>query len=176
MKTRLNMIRPSVALLLMFWLTPPAGPLVCNAQQAQVLEVIDGDTLSVRFEGKKERLRLIGVDTPESSESQKAWRDVKRTHKDIKTLLKLGALASHHTETLVKKSATLRLEFDVGRRDPYDRLLAYVYLSSGEMLNERLLADGYAQLMTVPPNVKYRKRFKAVLDRAKQNKIGLWAD
>ena len=85
-----------------------------------------------------------------------------------------GKKASEYTKNLLE-GKSVSLEFDVEERDQYGRLLAYVYLD-GEMINKKLLADGYAQLETVPPNVKYVDEFTKILKEAKESKRGLWAD
>jgi micrococcal nuclease len=69
----------------------------------------------------------------------------------------------------------IRLEFDVRERDKYGRLLAYAYLPSGTMINEEMLNRGYAQLLTMPPNVKHVERFKAALKESQKDGRGLWA-
>jgi micrococcal nuclease len=70
-------------------------------------------------------------------------------------------------------STTVKMEFDVQRRDKYGRLLAYLYLSDGRMLNEEIVKAGYANLMTIPPNVKYQERFLKAYREARKNKRGL---
>ena len=126
----------------------------------EVIKVVDGDTIQIRFNGKKERLRLIGIDTPES------------VHSDETKNTENGKLASEYTKQLLT-GKFVKLEFDVEERDQYGRLLAYVYLD-GEMINKKLIKDGYAQLETVPPNVKYVEEFTALLKEAKDAKRGLW--
>jgi len=126
----------------------------------EVLKVVDGDTIQIRFNGKKERLRLIGIDTPES------------VHPDETKNTENGRIASEYAKSLLE-GKSVSLEFDVEERDQYGRLLAYVYVD-GEMINKKLIKDGYAQLETVPPNVKYVEEFKALLNEAKQEKRGLW--
>lgn len=69
----------------------------------------------------------------------------------------------------------VRLEFDMQPRDRYGRLLAYVWLPDGRMLNEVLLEEGYAMLLTVPPTVKYVERLRKALRRAVEEEKGLWS-
>lgn len=127
-----------------------------------VLKVVDGDTIQIRFNGKKERLRLIGIDTPES------------VHPDETKNTENGKKASEYAKSLLE-GKKVKLEFDVEERDQYGRLLAYVYVDE-IMINKKLIEDGYAQLETVPPNVKYVEDFKALLKEAKQAKRGLWSE
>jgi hypothetical protein len=68
----------------------------------------------------------------------------------------------------------VRLKLDVQKIDPYGRLLAYVYLPDGEMFNETLLRQGYAQVATFPPNVKYQERFLKAQREVREANRGLW--
>ena len=128
----------------------------------EVIKVVDGDTIQIMFNGKKERLRLIGIDTPES------------VHSDESKNTEEGRIASEYVKTFLE-GKYVTLEFDVEERDQYDRLLAYVYLD-GEMVNKKIIRDGYASLETVPPNVKYVDEFTTLLKEAKDAKRGLWAN
>lgn len=124
-----------------------------------VTRVVDGDTLEVKKGDVLEKVRLIGVDTPE-------------TVKPNTPVQPYGKEASDYTKKmLLDKEVTL--EFDVGKTDRYGRLLAYVYIGD-EMFNETLLREGYARLMTVPPNVKYADRFVAIQKEARETGAGLW--
>jgi micrococcal nuclease len=86
----------------------------------------------------------------------------------------MGHQAADHTRVLLPKKSAVFLEFDSDKRDHYDRLLAYVWLSNGTMANEEIVKAGYAYLLTVPPNVKYRERFANAFSDARKNKRGLW--
>ena len=70
----------------------------------------------------------------------------------------------------------VRIELDVQARDKYGRLLAYVYLPNGKMLNEEIVKAGYANLMTIPPNVKYQETFLRAYRQTREKKCGLWKD
>lgn len=129
----------------------------------EVVSVTDGDTFEINYNGTKTKVRLIGIDTPES------------VHPNSKKNNKYGEEASKHTKSLLERK-TVKLEFDVSPRDKYGRLLAYVYLEDGEMLNEKLLKEGYAQVATYPPNVKYVENFKELQKEARENKVGFWAE
>ncbi len=69
---------------------------------------------------------------------------------------------------------SVRLEYDVQMHDRYGRVLAYVYVGE-RMVNAELLAAGYAQLLTIPPNVRYVERFRNLASEARQARRGLWA-
>ncbi len=141
-----------------------------NYDDILVVKVIDGDTLRLE---DGEKVRLIGVDTPESKYNYKLKRDSKRTHQDYKTIIAMGKEATRFTKGLVERKR-VKLVFDVQRRDRYERLLAYVYLPDGKMLNAELVAAGYAQVYTVPPNVKYADALLALQRQAREHNRGLW--
>ena len=142
--------------------------------KAKVVRVVDGDTLVVYLDGRKERVRLIGIDTPESSPNRKALRDSRRSGLDLDAIVEAGKEAKGYVMSLVKPGDDVYLEFDVQKRDRYGRLLAYVYLKDGRMLNELLLENGYALVYTFPPNVKYVDRFLKLQEYARTNELGFW--
>ncbi|MFH1281672.1 MAG: thermonuclease family protein [Candidatus Omnitrophota bacterium] len=135
-----------------------------------VTRVVDGDTLVLE---NKERVRLIGIDTPEMHESNKLNRDAQRSGQNVATIKQLGRQSYEFTKKLVE-GKRVRLEFDVERFDRYKRILAYVYLLDGTFLNAAIVEKGYASLMTYPPNVKYADEFLRLYRQARENKRGLW--
>jgi micrococcal nuclease len=143
-------------------------------ETAKVLKVVDGDTLRISYKGREESLRLIGIDTPESRVNPRAKRESQRTGEDLKTIITMGKEATEYVKGLVKQGEQIRVEFDVQARDKYRRLLCYVYLSNGKMLNEEIVKAGYANLLTIPPNVKYQDRFLKAYREAREDRRGLW--
>ena len=139
-----------------------------------VLSIVDGDTLRISYQGREESIRLIGIDAPESRPNKKAKSDAQRSGEDLKTILATGKKSTGYVKTLVKPRNTVRIEFDVQSRDKSGRLLGYVYLSSGMMLNEEIVKAGYANVMTVPPNVKHQERFLRAYREAREKELGLW--
>lgn len=127
---------------------------------ATVVNVIDGDTLVVKLLGKKETVRMILVDTPET------------VHPD-KPPQPFGKEASDFTKSLLT-GKSVELELDVQERDSYGRLLAYVYLD-GKSVQEELLAKGLARLAVYPPNVKYENTYREIQEKAQQQKLGIWS-
>ena len=124
-----------------------------------VRKVVDGDTLEV---SGGERVRLIGVDTPET----------KAPNQPVGCF---GKEASTFTAMLLPPGTAVRLVGDVEQRDRYGRLLAYVYRQSdGLFVNAELLRRGYAQLLTVPPNVAHTDEFVAIARQARDGAQGLW--
>lgn len=137
-----------------------------------VSRVVDGDTLQLET---GERVRLIGIDTPELHESSKLQRDSQRSGQDKKAIKQLGEQAYEFTKKLVE-GKQVRLEFDAEKKDKYDRLLAYVYLADGTFVNAEIVKQGYASLLSIPPNVKYADLFLKLYKEARENKRGLWLE
>jgi len=135
-----------------------------------VTRVVDGDTLVLE---NNERVRLIGIDTPEMHESSKLNRDAQRSGQDVSAIKQMGRQSYEFTKNLVE-GQRVRLEFDVERFDKYKRILAYVYLLDGTFVNAKIVEDGYASIMTYPPNVRYADLFLKLSKEARQNQRGLW--
>ncbi len=128
----------------------------------QITKVSDGDTFwCVNRESKKIKVRLIGMDAPEPRNY---------FHKKEQPY---GKEASKYAEQLLM-GQTVRLEFDVNPLDQYGRTLAYAYLTDGTFVNEKIMKDGYAVLMTIPPNVKYEQRLVEAQKYARNRLLGLW--
>lgn len=135
-----------------------------------VSRAVDGDTLKL---ANGERVRLIGIDTPEMHESDKLYRDAQRSHQTAQEIMALGRQSYAFTKKLVE-GKRVRLEFDVEKYDKYDRLLAYAYLEDGTFVNAEIVKQGYASLLTIPPNVKYADLFQELYQEARENRRGLW--
>jgi len=128
----------------------------------EVVRVIDGDTILVDIDGEETRIRLIGVDTPESVSTDESKNTAE------------GKEASEYTDGQLT-GKQIYLEYDEGMTDTYGRTLAYVYLEDGEtMFNRILLEQGYAQVMTVEPNTKYAEEFETLEAAAKEAGAGFW--
>ncbi len=141
-----------------------------NYSDILVTRAVDGDTLVLET---GERVRLIGIDTPEMHESSKLDRDGNRSKTDKSAIQALGRRSYEFTRQLVE-GKRVSLEFDIERRDRYDRLLAYAYLQDGTFINAEIVKQGYASLMTYPPNVKYAETFRKLHQEAQENRRGLW--
>lgn len=129
---------------------------------ASVISVTDGDTIRVRIGGDEERVRLIGIDTPETH-GQGGLREC------------FGQEATDHTKRLLRPGTRVRLVRDVEARDRYGRLLAYVYRDGdGLFVNMALAEGGYAAVATFPPNVAHAEEFVAAAARAREASRGLW--
>jgi micrococcal nuclease len=143
-------------------------------ERAAVQRIVDGDTIEILFRGAPDTVRLIGVDTPEKRDNEKARRDAARTGSDLKTIIAAGKGASAYLRSLIAPGAAIELEFDVRPRDKYGRLLAYVYRGDGVMLNEAMVLGGFASAYTVPPDVRYAERFRKAEAAARAGRQGLW--
>lgn len=129
-----------------------------------VTKVVDGDTFWADDEKSNSlKIRLIGVDAPESRKTFK--KEVGYFGKEAKTYL---------TNLLIGKN--VRLEYDLNRTDQYGRTLAYVYLEDGTFVNAELVKNGYAMTLTVPPNVKFADEFVKLQEEARENNRGLWKE
>ena len=141
-----------------------------------VTRIIGGDTLQAFYGEREKRFRLIGIDAPESRVTERVKRDKNMSEQDINTIIEMGIKAKEYVDGLVKRGDLITIEFDVQERDSYGRLLCYVYLSNGKMLNEEILKAGYAVILTIPPNVKYKDRFLRAYKQARNGKVGLWGE
>jgi micrococcal nuclease len=138
------------------WPDPPK-----DAVAAKVQRVVDGDTFVAGVKGRRERIRVIGVDTPESVDPNRP---------DEPYGEEASNFAKHYLD-----GATVRLAGDVEPRDRYGRMLAYVWLEDGTFWNGLLAAEGYAQQLTIPPNVTYASLFRRLVGEAREHNRGLWA-
>ncbi len=140
-----------------------------------VIRVVDGDTIEVQLKNgeskTKEKIRLIGVDTPETKHPKKAVEYY-------------GVEASNFTKSnLADKNIWLQL--DVGARDRYQRILAYVWIEKPKdessekeirtkMFNAHLILEGYGKVVTIQPNSRYSELFVKFQREARKNGMGLW--
>lgn len=139
-------------------------------QYCVVSEVVDGDTI-LCVNGL--RVRLLGIDAPEAALNRRVEVQLKYFG-SVEELFKAGKQAKKFLEDLAPPGTKLRLEYDVEKEDRYGRVLAYVWLPDGRMINEVLLREGYAFLLILPPNEKYREIFEEAHLDAQRNKRGLW--
>jgi micrococcal nuclease len=156
------LINPLILLLIIF------SPAAANAENGTLSpsvnyyycpHVIDGDTIIVVIDRKKEKVRLIGVDAPET--------DNPYTREEP-----FGKEASTFTKQMAE-GKKVRLEYDRQKRDRYGRILAYVYLADGTFLNVEIIRQGYATVLRKFP-FKYRDDFEHYEQEARKNKRGLW--
>ena len=141
-------------------LVPPE--VVC--EWARLRSVTDGDTIRVDFEAgaKNQPVRYIGIDAPE-------------TRHPVLGPQRFGPEASKANAALIA-NRRICLEKDVSEFDRYDRLLRYIWLEDGRMVNEELVARGFATTDTFPPDVKYVDRLLAAQRSAAAEGLGIWAE
>ena len=133
------------------------------AAEPTVIETIDGDTIDVRIGYKRQRIRLLGIDTPETKDPRKPVQC-------------FGREASERTDELLPPGTIVRLGHDIEKHDAYNRLLAYVWRASdGLFVNLDLIAGGYADILSIPPNTAHADEFRAAMTAAKATPVGLWA-
>lgn len=130
----------------------------------RVLNTIDGDTIDISYNGKSERVRMIGLDTPETKDPRKPIQC-------------FGREASQRMRDLVAgKNVRIEQDPSQGERDKYGRLLLYIYLEDGTNVAYKMIADGFGHEYTYRIPYKYQSQFKAAQKDAEKNKRGLWAD
>jgi len=137
---------------------PPAG----RKSAGQVVRVVDGDTIHVRVDGRREKVRYIGVDTPESVKPG--------------TPVQCFAKRASALNARLVEGEQVRLVLDAEERDRYGRVLAYVYRArDGLFVNAALVRRGYAQPLTIPPNVAHAGEFRRLAATARRQGRGLWS-
>jgi micrococcal nuclease len=152
----------AVVVLVITVVTRRDQPRATTFGRAEVVRVVDGDTIRVRLDGRTERVRYIGVDTPESVKPGTA----------VQCFAKRAAAAN----AALVAGRSVRLVGDVEQRDRYGRLLAYVYREpDGAFVNARLVRDGYARTLTIAPNVAHARQLSQLARAARESGRGLWA-
>jgi micrococcal nuclease len=132
------------------------------AGKARVVRPVDGDTIVVDIGGKEDRVRFIGIDTPESVAQDRPVEC-------------FGPEAKERTAELLPAGTIVRLERDVEARDRYDRLLAYVIRDEDDLFVNRLLVEeGFAESIAFPPNTTRQAELDAAEAQARADHRGLW--
>jgi micrococcal nuclease len=126
---------------------------------AQVLSVVDGDTIRVQLNGVEETVRYIGIDTPEP-------------YRDGEPACYSGEASRRNTELVAGRE--VRLVPDAEDRDRYERLLRYVYVDD-VFVNKQLLEQGYATTLTIRPNTQFASAFATIEVNARAAGVGLWS-
>ena len=142
-----------------WWRQRATGPLV----RGTVVRVVDGDTVIVAGGGRREDVRLLGIDTPETVDPRRPVGC-------------FGPEASAYTKHLLT-GRRVRLEYDRVRRDRYGRTLAYVYLdvSPPVFVDARLVALGFARTLSIPPNTRHAGQLARLEQAAALAGRGLWS-
>jgi micrococcal nuclease len=133
-----------------------------SPNSATVKHVVDGDTIDIAISGNTERVRLIGINTPET----------KHPTKGVECF---GPEASAYTQQLLPEGTAVRVERDIEARDKYGRLLLYVYIAdSNVFVNLDLVLQGYARPMVFEPNTAHKADFAQAATQAELRNVGLW--
>ncbi len=149
----------------------------------EVLEVTDGDTIKLETLGK---VRLIGVDTPEKNEGDKLERIARESGQSKEAIQAMGHAASLFAKNLLL-GKEVWIELDAREYDPYRRILAYIYLPADDgnwsyeqnnylQVNLEIIRVGWADPLTLPPNVAYADLYEEASREARQKSLGMWAD
>ena len=142
--------------------TPPEPTVALAGAAATVVEVVDGDTVVVETGDHTERVRLIGIDTPEVDGG-------------FLPAECYGEEASAFTKSLLPVGTEVRLTRDAEARDRYDRLLAYIHRASdGLFVNLEIAARGYAETLVIEPNTMHAPAFYRAASDARDQGLGLW--
>jgi micrococcal nuclease len=137
------------------------GPAAGESLEGRVVRVVDGDTIRVALGGRVERVRYIGIDTPESVKPD--------------TPVQCYAERASAANAVLVRGRRVRLVTDAERRDRFGRLLAYVYVEpGGAFVNSTLVRDGFARTLTIPPNVAHADEFARLARQARRAGRGLW--
>ena len=141
-----------------------SGEPLPDGANGRIVKVIDGDTVDVSMSGRTERVRLIGIDTPE-------------TKKPNTPIQCFGPEASKHINELLPVDTPVLVQRDVEARDPYGRLLGYVYRTSDNLfVNQDLIINGFARPLSIAPNTAFASEFATLAQTAQKSKIGLWGE
>lgn len=135
-----------------------------------VVRIVDGDTIVVEIDGEEEKIRFIGVDTPES------------VGKYANNPQAYGKEASIFTENLLEDTVVY-LEADAGNEDRFGRALRYVWIEEPDysrmseiMVNAMLIEEGLAECLFIEPNTRYQEEFEEIESRVKEEEIGIWSE
>ena len=132
-----------------------------------MVRVISADTLTILYRGKWEEIKLIGPEAPQTALNDRAYEEALSISSTPDEVIRRGLQASEFVKGLLRYGSQVWIEFDVQKRDRYSRLLGYVYLADGRMLNEVILRQGLAELFLIPPNLRYSRRFQEIVRLAR---------
>ena len=161
-KAHNNALHILVAIGLSLLASCSSGATTENKVLVRILTVIDGDTVDIEINGRTERVRLIGVNTPE-------------TKHPTKPIECFGPEASAYMTQLLPKGTDVRIERDTEARDRYGRMLLYLYRNSDNLfINLDLISRGYGTPMSIEPNTFHRNDFVHAAALAEASNVGLW--
>ncbi|KOS66748.1 thermonuclease [Lysinibacillus contaminans] len=136
---------------------------VSKFEEYELQDIIDGDTIRIKYNGSSEKVRLLLVDTPETNHETLGEQPY-------------GPEAKEFAKQLLAGQDSVYLEFDVSYRDKYKRLLAYVYTKDGISIQEQLLKNGLARVAYIyEPNTKHVDWFNSIQKTAQNSATGIWS-
>lgn len=145
---------------------PTSTSNISNRTNAKVVKIVDGDTMDFSIDGKTERIRVIGINTPETVDPRKSVEC-------------FGQEASNQAKKILTVGLSVELEKDPsqGERDKYNRLLRYIFVDNGMVdFGKSMISSGYAYEYTYDTPYKYQSEYKQAQKEAENGKKGLWAD
>ena len=137
-----------------------AAPVI--KEPARVMRIINGDTLNVLYQGKWEEIKLLGLDMPETMLNDRVYEKALKNSTTPAEIINRGLTGREFVKKYLQYGSQIWIEFDVQKRDHFSRLLGYVYLIDGRMLNEIILRAGMSEPLLLPPNLKYQQRFQEI--------------
>jgi len=148
---------------------------VSRTLEGFVVYVVDGDTIHVRMDNRVEKVRYLGINAPEIPHPHRGAPPPRpRAHGAFPRTAAAGDAAKRINLDLAG-GQHVRLELDRQHRDEHGRLLAYVWVGE-TMLNAEMLKRGYAEVMSIPPDLRYRALFTRLQNEARQAGRGLWVE
>jgi micrococcal nuclease len=162
MRRSLLLLAVSLVALALAWSGRGGDAAPARDRIGRVVRVVDGDTIAVALAGRVERVRYVGIDTPESVKP------------DTPVQCYAHKAAAENARLVAREQ--VRLVLDAEPRDRFGRLLAYVYRArDGLFVNAALVRGGFARTLTIPPNVRFAARFRALAAQARNGGRGLWS-
>ncbi len=138
--------------------TEPLSP----GASGRVVDIVDGDTLDIDLDGRVERVRLIGIDTPE-------------TKKPGAPVECFGPEATRRLQHILPPGTEVVVQRDIEARDDYGRLLLYVFRFDDELfVNADLVIHGFATTLEIPPNTSFSRTLRRLSTEARTAKMGMW--
>jgi micrococcal nuclease len=139
-------------------------------EPARIMRIINGDTLTILYHGKWEEIKLIGLDMPETTLNDRVYEKALKNSTTPAAIINRGLAGREFVKKFLQYGSQIWIEFDTQKRDRFSRLLGYVYLTDGRMLNEIILRAGLSEPLLIPPNLKYQQHFQDLALLAQKDK------
>jgi micrococcal nuclease len=146
------------------------GAETAGKEPARIMRIINGDTLTILYHGKWEEIKLLGLDMPETTLNDRVYERALKDSTTPAAIINRGLNGREFVKKYLQYGSQIWIEFDTQKRDRFSRLLGYVYLADGRMLNEIILRAGLSEPLLIPPNLKYEQRFQEMARLARQKK------